>query len=108
MIGRGATGRPWRVGEISHALFGTPYTAPSADERLASMLAQVSASVELYGEKLGVRVVRKHIAAFVDAWCEDYGLAPMDTARVALCRVESAAALTDGLVHLLVDKREAA
>lgn len=108
MIGRGATGRPWRVAEISNALFGTPYTAPTADEKLASMLDQIAGSVALYGEKLGVRVVRKHIAAFVDAWAEDYGVAPMDETRGALCRLESAAALTDGLVSALVDNREAA
>ena len=108
MLGRGATGRPWRVGEISHALFGTPYTAPTADEKLASMLAQISASVELYGERLGVRVVRKHIAAFVDAWCEDYGLARMDETRVALCRTDCPTALIDGLVAALSDRQAAA
>ncbi len=108
MLGRGATGRPWRVGEISHALFGTPYTAPTADEKLASMLAQISGSVELYGERLGVRVVRKHIAAFVDAWCEDYGMARMDEARVALCRLDCSTALIDGLVAALSDRQAAA
>ncbi len=108
MLGRGATGRPWRVAEISHALFGTPYTAPTADEKLASMLAQITASVELYGERLGVRVVRKHLAAFVDSWCEDYGLAPMAETRGALCRLDSSAALAEGLIVALSDKREAA
>jgi nifR3 family TIM-barrel protein len=67
MLGRGVTGRPWRLAEVSHALFGTPYEAPSAEQRLASILTQVDGSVALYGEKLGVRVVRKHVAAFVDA-----------------------------------------
>jgi tRNA-dihydrouridine synthase B len=108
MIGRGATGRPWRVAEISSALFGTPYTAPSSEEKLTSMLTQISSSVELYGEKLGVRVVRKHVAAFVDAWTEDHGWAPMNEVRGALCRLESATALIDGLVRALSDKREAA
>lgn len=108
MIGRGATGRPWRVAEIANALFGTPYTAPSSDEKLESMLEQIASSVALYGERLGVRVVRKHVAAFVDAWAEDYGLAPMNETRSALCRLESATALVDGLVRALVENREAA
>ena len=108
MLGRGATGRPWRVGEISHALFGTPYKAPAPEEKLASMLAQVRASVALYGDRLGVRVVRKHIAAFVDAWCEDYGLAPMHETRVALCRVDCPNALIDGLVAALSSRQAAA
>jgi tRNA-dihydrouridine synthase B len=108
MLGRGATGRPWRLAEVSHALFGTPYEAPTAEQKLASMLAQVDASVALYGEKLGVRVVRKHIAAFVDAWCEDHGLPPMAQERVALCRMDGAGALKDGLTEALAGMRVAA
>ena len=108
MLGRGVTGRPWRLAEVSHALFGTPYEAPSADARLASILAQIDGSVELYGEKLGVRVVRKHVAAFVDAWCEDFGLTPMAEARVGLCKLDQASALTDGLRAALSDWKVAA
>ncbi len=108
MIGRGATGRPWRLAEISHALFGTPYVAPTPEQKLASMQAQIQASVALYGERLGIRVVRKHVAAFVDAWCEDHGLPPMPEQRVALCRLDDQAALQDGLAQALSGMREAA
>ena len=108
MIGRGATGRPWRLAEISHALFGTPYAAPTPEQKLASMQAQVEASVALYGERLGIRVVRKHVAAFVDAWCDDHGLAPMAEQRIALCRLEHQAALQEGLATLFADLKVAA
>ena len=108
MIGRGATGRPWRLAEISHELFGTPYVAPTPEQKLASMQAQIHASVALYGEQLGIRVVRKHVAAFVDAWCEDHGLPPMAEQRVALCRLDDQAALQDGLTQALSGMREAA
>lgn len=108
MVGRGATGRPWRLAEISHALFHTPYTAPTPAEKLACMQAQIAGSVALYGERLGVRVVRKHVAAFVDAWCEDHSLPPMSEQRIALCRLESAAALQEGLAGLFQDVRAAA
>jgi tRNA-dihydrouridine synthase B len=108
MIGRGAEGRPWRLAQISNAVFGTPYREPTREEKLASMLDQISSSVALYGERLGVRVVRKHIAAFVDAWCEDHGLPPMAEARAALCRLESPAALQSELVLALDGRREAA
>lgn len=108
MVGRGATGRPWRLAEISNALFGTPYQAPTADQKLESLLAQIRASTELYGEKLGVRVVRKHVAAFVDAWCEDHGLSVMAEARVALCRLESAEALLEGVEVALGNWKAAA
>ncbi len=108
MIGRGAEGRPWRLAEISSAVFGTPYRAPTPAEKLESMLAQIASSAELYGERLGVRVVRKHVAAFVDAWCEDHGLPQMTEARVALCRIESPAMLRDELIAALSGRRDAA
>jgi len=108
MIGRGATGRPWRLAEISAALFGTPYSAPTAEQKIVSMLAQIDGSVALYGEKLGVRVVRKHVAAFIDAWCEDYALPPMAEQRVALCRLDNAAALREGIEAALTGMRAAA
>jgi hypothetical protein len=72
------------------------------------MLDQIEGSVALYGERLGVRVIRKHIAAFVDAWCEDYGLPPMAEARTTLCRLESSALLADQLATVLTDRRVAA
>lgn len=108
MIGRGAEGRPWRLAQISQALFGTPYQAPTAEEKLASILGQVSGSAALYGDKLGVRVVRKHVAAFVDAWCEDYGLPSMAEERVAMCRLESPGALRDALEAAFGGRRQAA
>jgi tRNA-dihydrouridine synthase len=108
MIGRGATGRPWRPAQIASALFGTSYEEPPPEAKLASMLEQVAGSVELYGEKLGVRVVRKHVAAFIDAWCEDYGLPPIAETRVALCRMDDAEQLKLGIVEALAGWRVAA
>ena len=108
MIGRGAEGRPWRVAQISNALFGTPYREPTQDEKLASMLEQVDRSAALYGERLGVRVVRKHIAAFVDAWWEDHELPAMADVRTSLCRIESSMMLKNALVTALTNRREAA
>jgi nifR3 family TIM-barrel protein len=95
MIGRGAVGRPWRLAEVASGLRGVPFRAPSHAEKLKSITHQIADSVALYGEHLGVRVVRKHVAAFVDAWAEDNGLPPMADLRVRLCRLESAGALIE-------------
>jgi len=108
MVGRGAEGRPWRLAEISNAVFGTAYREPTREEKLTSILDQIAGSVALYGDRLGVRVVRKHVAAFVDAWCEDHGLPPMAETRIALCRIESPAALSDALVAALTNRKDAA
>jgi nifR3 family TIM-barrel protein len=109
MIGRGAMGRPWRPAQVAHALFGAPYREPAPEQKLESMLDQIAGSTALYGERLGVRVVRKqHVAAFVDAWCEDHGLPPMAEERIALCRLEDPGMLAHGLVDALSGRRAAA
>jgi hypothetical protein len=75
---------------------------------MESMLSQIAGSAALYGEKLGVRVIRKHVAAFIDAWSEDYGLAPLTQTRIALCRLESSTGLGDHLVAALSERKAAA
>lgn len=108
MIGRGAEGRPWLLAELAHGLFDLPYRPPTPDEKLAAMLEQITDSVSLYGENLGVRVVRKHVAAFMDAWCEDYRLAPLTSRRIAICRLDSSERLCDALAETLGQWSEAA
>ncbi len=108
MIGRGAVGRPWRLAQIAAAVFGLPAVEPGPDEKLASLLAQVDASVAMYGERLGVRIVRKHVSAFFDAWGEDLGVTLEVERRVELCRLDTAAGLRDGLVAVFGEWRAAA
>lgn len=103
MVGRGAVGRPWRLARIAGALFGLACREPAPAEKLRSLTDQIADSVSLYGERLGVRVVRKHVAAFVDAWAEDYATAPLGDLRVRLCRIEDAAALTDRIEQAFAD-----
>lgn len=103
MIGRGAIGRPWRLAQVASQLRGVPFTAPSNKEKLKSITHQIADSVALYGEHLGVRVVRKHIAAFVDAWAEDNGLPSMAELRIRLCRLESAGALIEQINEALAN-----
>ncbi|KCZ65515.1 hypothetical protein L53_15985 [Hyphomonas sp. L-53-1-40] len=67
MIGRAAMGRPWLPGQISAHLEGRIFHMPGLSEQLDSLLEQVSDSVELYGEFLGLRTVRKHVSAAIDA-----------------------------------------
>lgn len=66
MIGRAAMGRPWILGEISAALSGRKYQTPSRSEQFESLLEQIEDSLSLYGAELGLRIVRKHIAAVID------------------------------------------
>jgi tRNA-dihydrouridine synthase B len=62
MIGRGAYGRPWLIGQVMSDLFGGGHRAdPSLDEQLATMLQQYHEMLSLYGTHTGVNLARKHI-----------------------------------------------
>ena len=62
MIGRGAYGKPWLLGQVMADLVGDGTRPdPSLDEQLAIMLEQYEAMQSLYGRVTGVNLARKHI-----------------------------------------------
>ena len=61
MIGRGAYGRPWLLGQVMADLVGGTKPDPSMDEQLAMILEQYDAMQSLYGTQTGVNLARKHI-----------------------------------------------
>jgi len=62
MIGRGAYGRPWLLGQVIPALRdGGSRPDPSLDEQLGTILEQYDAMLDLYGRMTGVNLARKHI-----------------------------------------------
>ncbi len=62
MIGRGAYGRPWLLGQVMDDLGGAGDRGePSMDEQLAVILEQYDAMQSLYGMQTGVNLARKHI-----------------------------------------------
>jgi len=62
MIGRGAYGRPWLLGQVIAALRdGGARPDPSLDDQYATILEQYQAMLELYGRVTGVNLARKHI-----------------------------------------------
>ena len=87
MVGRAAMGRPWLAGEIAAALSGRRWTPPSRREQLSSLCEQIEDSVALYGPKLGVLTVRKHVSAAIDALGIDISPAERRTLRARLCRI---------------------
>lgn len=81
MIGRGAQGRPWRVGEIGAGLSGLPAPKSPTGTGLADLvLEHHEAMLETYGTQVGVRVARKHL----DWYLEASGIDPGRPARAAL------------------------
>ena len=62
MIGRGAQGRPWFVGQACRYLAdGTRQPEPEWPQRLEVALDHYDAILEHYGQEKGVRVARKHL-----------------------------------------------
>ena len=100
MIGRGGYGRPWIAAQIEAELAGAPFTAPDADQRLALVLGHFRASLAFYGDGLGLKMFRKHLASYVEAapWpCDPQA---RREARAALCRLESPLEVERGLTAL--------
>ena len=62
MVGRAAEGRPWLIAAIEAELDGRAFTPPTRAEIVCGLIEQCADSVDLYGERVGVRVVRKHLA----------------------------------------------
>lgn len=68
MIGRGAQGRPWIVGQIGAALSGRDVPATPVGSVLADLVAtQYEAMLAEYGERVGVRAARKHLDWYIAA-----------------------------------------
>lgn len=62
MIGRGAYGKPWLLGQVADYLEGkTPRPTPIIAEQRDIILEHYEQMLEHYGKSEGVRVARKHI-----------------------------------------------
>jgi tRNA-dihydrouridine synthase B len=62
MIGRGAYGRPWLLGQVMHWIrTGERLPDPSLDEQYGVVIEQYRAMLEHYGPEIGNNVARKHV-----------------------------------------------
>jgi nifR3 family TIM-barrel protein len=67
MVGRGAQGAPWRLAEISHALWGTAAPdVPQGQARADLIAAHYEDMLSFYGRDLGLRIARKHLGWYAD------------------------------------------
>jgi len=62
MIGRGAYGRPWLLGQVMHWLqTGERLESPSLDDQFELIVEHYRAMLEHYGADVGVKIARKHL-----------------------------------------------
>ncbi len=100
MVGRGVYGRPWIAAQIQAELDGEAFLEPDAPTRLGIVIDHFRDSLNFYGERLGLRIFRKHLAAYVEhaPWpiiAEDRKLA-----RQHMCRLDSPHEVEAGLTQL--------
>ncbi len=62
MIGRGAYGKPWLLGQVMHWLrTGERLPEPALDEQFSVIIEQYDAMLDHYGPVIGANCARKHI-----------------------------------------------
>ena len=64
---RGAYGRPWLARQIDAALSGADSFEPTPPERLDIALTHFDEALAFYGERLGLKIFRKHLGWYVEA-----------------------------------------
>ncbi|MDO8360305.1 MAG: tRNA-dihydrouridine synthase, partial [Devosia sp.] len=68
MIGRGAQGRPWIVGQIAAGLAGEVVSPdPTGAELTAIVVEHYEGVLSEYGVEVGVRAARKHLDWYLEA-----------------------------------------
>ena len=100
MVGRGVYGRPWIAAQIEAELAGRDFTAPDADARLDIALAHFRDTLAFYGERIGLKIFRKHLAAYIEQAPWPATFEARRAARKHLCQMEAAADVTAGLTDL--------
>ena len=108
MIGRAALGQPWLLGEIAANLRGASFLRPGRAERLESLIEQIEDSLSLYGEKLGGRIVRKHVSASIDHLDANWSDAQRRETRAMACQIEKSSALISTLSEIYLEERSLA
>ena len=91
MVGRAAQGNPWIFREIAAAMRGKAAPPPTPAERVEMAARHFRLEEQLYGEKLAVLQMRKHIAWYV------HGMNGASRFRERINRMNSGEAVLDAL-----------
>jgi nifR3 family TIM-barrel protein len=103
MVGRGVYGRPWIAAQLEAELEGRSFEAPDASTRLGIALDHFRDALGFYGDRLGLKIFRKHLAAYVEQAPWPAGHEDRRQARGVLCRFESPGEVERGLTALWGD-----
>jgi tRNA-dihydrouridine synthase B len=86
MIGRGAYGKPWLLGQVmQYFASGTRLADPTLETQYSVLVEHYRGMLDLYGDEIGVRIARKHIGWYTK------GLAASAEFRNHVNRIDDAA-----------------
>jgi nifR3 family TIM-barrel protein len=105
MLGRGVYGRPWLAAALEQGLAGGGGAAePGPEARLALVIEHFREALAFYGDRLGLKIFRKHLGWYVEQapWPADAGV--RRAAKARLCRLESPAEVERELATLWGDE----
>ncbi|THD80791.1 MAG: tRNA dihydrouridine synthase DusB [Phenylobacterium sp.] len=103
MVGRGVYGRPWIARQIEAELDGGSFQAPDAAARLAIALDHFRDSLAFYGDRLGLKIFRKHLAAYIEQAPWPLDAQVRRAARAEFCRLDDPRAVEANLQRLWTD-----
>ena len=103
MVGRGAYGKPWLLGQMMHWFrTGQSIADPTLDAQYHLIVEHYRAMLELYGTGVGVNVARKHIGWYTK------GLIGSAEFRNHVNRIDDAAVVLDELERFYAPQMERA
>jgi nifR3 family TIM-barrel protein len=114
MLGRGVYGRPWLAAALAMALEdralddvaladGAALREPDAQTRLGLVLDHFRETLAFYGDRLGLKIFRKHLGWYVEQAPWPAPVADRRAAKARLCRLDEPAAVEAGLRGLWLD-----
>ncbi|MGI9482511.1 MAG: tRNA dihydrouridine synthase DusB [Hyphomicrobiales bacterium] len=105
MIGRGAYGRPWLLGEIALSFEENGCPRPALSELSTIVQEHYDEMLSHYGVELGVRCARKHLGWYLQTM-DDYGWAErldIKAWRAKLCREEDPQKVKAGISEFFAE-----
>ena len=101
MVGRGACGRPWLARSLDEALrAGGAMVEPGLTERLEIVLDHFRDTLCFYGDALGIRIFRKHLAWYVENAPWPVATGERRAAKSRLCQIATPAIVERELTSL--------
>ena len=104
MVGRAAIGRPWLLAQIQSYLARKVWPAPpTAARRFDIFLEWYSDTLALYDEGQGLRLARKHLAGFIDDFCNPTAARHW---RIHICRLQEPQAVIEAMQAMFLRGHE--